>query len=179
MPLEGHESDTASVQSSNLASNSSTARTSSRNSSAWRVCWMLIAKSCRLSAFFLIELTDPCLCSFETSQVKPTAHGKRHGTAKAQEAGKTSRHLQPVSAGWEFWRIDTFRATRWCCHLCGVLLACNSLQDSSNIERKPCQKMFSVQGCAHRLIPFHAVFEAQIKSYSRQLLLLTGEKVWI
>ena len=50
---------------------------------------------------FFFVLTDPCLCSFETSQVKPTAHGKPHGTAKAQEAGKTSRHLQPVSAGWE------------------------------------------------------------------------------
>lgn len=36
---------------SNLASNFS-ARTSSRNSSAWHVCWMPIAKSCQLSSFF-------------------------------------------------------------------------------------------------------------------------------
>lgn len=118
---------------SNLASNFS-ARTSSRNSSAWHVCWMPIAKSCQLSFFFFA--TDPCLCSFETG-VKPTAHGKRHGTAKAQEAGKTSRHLQPVSAGWELWKIDVFtRYDR------AVLFDCNSLslQDSSNIKGKRVRK---------------------------------------
>lgn len=96
-----------------------------------RMACLLDAYSEKLPTQCFFLRTETCLC--EASRVKPTAHAKRHGTAKAQEAGTTSRHLQPVSAGWDLWKIDTSRAIRSCCRLCGVLFAFNSLQDSSNI----------------------------------------------